>query len=239
MDPVTMVTVKLRHVHQDIDRHGNVRTYFRRKGGPKTRIRQHIGSQAFLEVYHRLAMFAWAVDEELVAWNPARDVRLTKTASAGFHAWEVAEVEQFEQCHPVGTKDRRCHVLAGEAKGRTKVSQFRAQERKVRGKAASYAKKSKGVRACWITRSTAPSLWDQWLSARWETQTSRVIAGFSNYQFPTDLRQQQCARKINSNLLMSEAPAKQDGQRAEQTGNRQPNAAAARDSQRPLDDRSR
>jgi hypothetical protein len=41
------------------------------------------------------------------------------------------------------------------------------------------------------------------------------------------------------NLLMPEAPAKQDGQRAEQNGNRQPNAAAARDSQRPLDDRSR
>ena len=38
MDPAAMVTVKLRYVHQDMDRHGNVRTYFWRKGGPKVRI---------------------------------------------------------------------------------------------------------------------------------------------------------------------------------------------------------
>src|SRR5262245_37788040 len=46
--------VKLRYVHQDMDRHGNVRTYFWRKGGPKIRIREEVGSQTFLEVYHRL-----------------------------------------------------------------------------------------------------------------------------------------------------------------------------------------
>ena len=54
MDPAAMVTVKLRYVHQDVDRHGNVRTYFWRKGGPKVRIRESIGSQAFLDVYRGL-----------------------------------------------------------------------------------------------------------------------------------------------------------------------------------------
>jgi hypothetical protein len=54
MDPTAMVTVKLRYVHQDVDRHGNVRTYFWRKGGPKVRIRESLGSQAFLDVYRSL-----------------------------------------------------------------------------------------------------------------------------------------------------------------------------------------
>jgi integrase len=214
MDPAAMVTVKLLYVHQDVDRHGNVRTYFWRKGGPKVRIRETLGSQAFLDVYRGLledtqsgklapsrrptdqlepgtyrwicvqyfksarfnqldprtqrvrrrvleltceepifpgaqekfgncplarfnaksikvlrdrktgrpeagnervklirAMFSWAVDEEIVGLNPARDVRLTKTGSTGFHAWDVAEVEQFEQRHPVGTKARLALAL--------------------------------------------------------------------------------------------------------------------------------
>jgi predicted DNA-binding transcriptional regulator AlpA len=54
VDPTAMVTVKLRYVHQDVDRHGNVRTYFWRKGGPKVRIRESLGSQAFLDVYRSL-----------------------------------------------------------------------------------------------------------------------------------------------------------------------------------------
>jgi integrase len=49
-----MVTVRLRYVHQDTDRHGNVRTYFWRKGGPKVRIREVPGTQVFLDVYRKL-----------------------------------------------------------------------------------------------------------------------------------------------------------------------------------------
>jgi integrase len=212
-DAATMI-VKLRYVHLDVDRHGNVRTYFWRKGGSKIRIREEVGSQAFVEVYRRLledsqagklvparrstnrpeagtyrwlctqyfksarfaeldertqrvrrrvleltceepifpgakeafgdyplarfspkavkvlrdrkaglpeagnervkfvrAMFNWAVDEEVVGWNPARDVRLTKTGSTGFHAWDIREVEQFEQRHPIGTKARLALAL--------------------------------------------------------------------------------------------------------------------------------
>ena len=212
-DAATMI-VKLRYVHLDVDRHGKVRTYFWRKGGSKIRIREEVGSQAFVEVYRRLledsqagklvparrstnrpeagtyrwlctqyfksarfaeldertqrvrrrvleltceepifpgakeafgdyplarfspkavkvlrdrkaglpeagnervkfvrAMFNWAVDEEVVGWNPARDVRLTKTGSTGFHAWDIREVEQFEQRHPIGTKARLALAL--------------------------------------------------------------------------------------------------------------------------------
>ena len=214
MDPAAMVTVKLRYVHQDVDRHGNVRIYFWRKGGPKVRIRESVGSQAFLDAYRSLlsdsqsgklaptkrpanmpdpgtyrwlcveyfksarftrldprtqrvrrrvleltceepifpgakerfadcplarfstksikvlrdrkaglpeagnervklirAMFAWAVEEEHLNFNPARDVPLTKTGSTGFHTWDVGEVEKFEQRHPVGTKARLALAL--------------------------------------------------------------------------------------------------------------------------------
>jgi len=54
MEGPAMVTVKIRYVHQDVDRHGNVRTYFWRKGGPKIRIREDLASQAFLDVYRAL-----------------------------------------------------------------------------------------------------------------------------------------------------------------------------------------
>jgi site-specific recombinase XerD len=57
------------------------------------------------------AMFTWAVEEELVAVNPARDVRLIKTGSTGFHCWSVDDVERFEQRHPIGTKARLALAL--------------------------------------------------------------------------------------------------------------------------------
>lgn len=40
---------KEKSVIRDIDRHGNVRWYFRKKGNPKVRLRQPYGSQAFYE----------------------------------------------------------------------------------------------------------------------------------------------------------------------------------------------
>ena len=46
--------VKFRYVHRDVDRHGNVRLYFQRKGGPKIRLREEPGSEAFSKAYHAL-----------------------------------------------------------------------------------------------------------------------------------------------------------------------------------------
>ena len=49
--------VRLKWVHQDTDRHGNVRVYFWRRGsksGPKVRIHEEPGSDAFLKRYREL-----------------------------------------------------------------------------------------------------------------------------------------------------------------------------------------
>ena len=43
--------VRLRYVVQDVDRHGNRRTYLRQKGKPKVRLHAEPGSDAFLEEY--------------------------------------------------------------------------------------------------------------------------------------------------------------------------------------------
>lgn len=58
-------------------------------------------------------VFAWAVlpDVEHVAVNPARDTPYFKTGSEGFHSWTIAEVEKFEERHPIGTKARLALAL--------------------------------------------------------------------------------------------------------------------------------
>lgn len=50
------------------------------------------------------AMFGWGVEAGHMSANPARDVRRIKYSSAGFHTWTVAEVAQFIERHPIGTK---------------------------------------------------------------------------------------------------------------------------------------
>jgi integrase len=44
------------------------------------------------------------VEEGHLKTNPARDVRRVKYATNGFHTWTVAEVAQFIERHPIGTK---------------------------------------------------------------------------------------------------------------------------------------
>ena len=51
-------------------------------------------------------VFAWGLECELVASNPARDVSYVRNATDGHHPWTAAEITQFEQRHPVGTKAR-------------------------------------------------------------------------------------------------------------------------------------
>src|SRR5690349_20489459 len=46
-----MVRLRFRFVVEDVDRHGNVRTYFRRKGRPKVRLPGLPGSSEFMEAY--------------------------------------------------------------------------------------------------------------------------------------------------------------------------------------------
>lgn len=68
-------------------------------------------------------MFAWAVDNEHAARNPARDVGYFKGNPDGFHTWTMEEVERYRERHPVGSKGylalallsftgtRRCDVV--------------------------------------------------------------------------------------------------------------------------------
>lgn len=52
------------------------------------------------------SLFSWAVEAGHMATNPARDVKRVKYATDGFHTWTEAEVRQFEERHPQGTKAR-------------------------------------------------------------------------------------------------------------------------------------
>lgn len=56
-------------------------------------------------------VFAWAIDEEHVMANPARDVSFLRTSGDGHHSWTVEEVAQYERRHPVGTKARLALAL--------------------------------------------------------------------------------------------------------------------------------
>ena len=40
--------IELRHLVEDVDRHGNVRVYYRRKGKEKIRLRASLGTDEFL-----------------------------------------------------------------------------------------------------------------------------------------------------------------------------------------------
>jgi integrase len=57
------------------------------------------------------AMFGWAVRQQIMRANPARDAERVSYATEGFHTWTVEEVRQFEARHPVGTKPRLALAL--------------------------------------------------------------------------------------------------------------------------------
>jgi integrase len=52
------------------------------------------------------AVLDFAVSIELIPTNPARDVKLIRNKTDGFHTWTIDEVALFEARHPVGTKAR-------------------------------------------------------------------------------------------------------------------------------------
>lgn len=53
-------------------------------------------------------VFAYAIEVEQpgIRSNPARDVPYLQSSGDGHHAWTLAEVEQFEATHPIGSRAR-------------------------------------------------------------------------------------------------------------------------------------
>ncbi len=56
-------------------------------------------------------VYAWAMENEHVSTNPARDVSYIRGSSQGFHSWAPEEVEQFERRHQIGSKARLALAL--------------------------------------------------------------------------------------------------------------------------------
>lgn len=65
-----MVKMQLRYIVEDVDRHGNVRVYFRRPNWPKVRMTGPIGSAEFLSEYNKLV--ALETPPQQPASGPAR-----------------------------------------------------------------------------------------------------------------------------------------------------------------------
>lgn len=57
-------------------------------------------------------VFKYAVRYELIERNPADGIELLKSGSEGYHSWTLAEIEQYEAKHPVGTTARLALALA-------------------------------------------------------------------------------------------------------------------------------
>jgi integrase len=56
-------------------------------------------------------MLAYAVDEKMIAANPAIGLKKYRKHTNGFHLWSEEEIAQFETRHPVGTKARTALAL--------------------------------------------------------------------------------------------------------------------------------
>jgi len=50
------------------------------------------------------ALFKWAVTNDYMTTNPARDVEKINEASEGHHTWTVDEIKQYRKRHPENTK---------------------------------------------------------------------------------------------------------------------------------------
>jgi site-specific recombinase XerD len=57
------------------------------------------------------ALFAWAVENDMAASNPTRDVKKVVRPSKGHHSWTMGEIKQYEAWHPIGSKARLAMAL--------------------------------------------------------------------------------------------------------------------------------
>lgn len=64
------------------------------------------------------ALFQWALEQNLADADPTQGVRRVRYVSKGHHSWSLAEVEQYEERWPVGTKQRLALALMLYTAGR-------------------------------------------------------------------------------------------------------------------------
>jgi integrase len=60
---------------------------------------------------HLSALCGWGVEHNYLTTNPARDVKTVQKKGGGFYTWTVADVEQFLEHFPTGTKGRLALAL--------------------------------------------------------------------------------------------------------------------------------
>ncbi|MFT0892923.1 tyrosine-type recombinase/integrase [Pseudochelatococcus sp. G4_1912] len=64
-----------------------------------------------LKAIRQVFSYGLQAEPDLVKINPVRDVPKLRISGNGFHSWEISEVEQFEEHHPIGTKARLALAL--------------------------------------------------------------------------------------------------------------------------------
>ena len=57
-------------------------------------------------------VFKYAMRYDLLDRNPADGIELLKSGSDGYHSWTLAEIEAYEEAHPIGTVARLALALA-------------------------------------------------------------------------------------------------------------------------------
>lgn len=57
-------------------------------------------------------VFKYAMQYDLIDRNPADGIELLKSGSEGYHSWSLAEIEKYEEAHPIGTVARLALALA-------------------------------------------------------------------------------------------------------------------------------
>ncbi len=56
-------------------------------------------------------VFRFALDNDIISYNPMRDVPLLKGSSEGFKEWTIFDIEKYEERWPIGTKERLALAL--------------------------------------------------------------------------------------------------------------------------------
>lgn len=91
--------IELKHTVEDVDRHGNVRVYVRIPGGKKVRLREPVGSQAFVE------------EHKAVLLGKPRQVAKAVPASKGTIRWVIQQYYTSAEFKKLDSRTQRVRRL--------------------------------------------------------------------------------------------------------------------------------